>query len=212
MTMLDRMRRHKGWLKWSLALVVLTFVVFYIPDFLGPDPSMVPTGDRLATIDSQAISVADFRRRYMAQVQAYRSLVRWEGDRRNPAADAGAAAGAAADDPGEGRADRGRAGGHQRERCRSARADHGHSRAAGKRAVHRRTALSPAAGAADTADHTGRFRGVGARRADARQVPGRPHRMDDGVGCRSRSASTSGATRKSPSTSSRCSPTTSRRR
>ena len=26
MTMLDRMRRHKNWLKWSLALVVLTFV------------------------------------------------------------------------------------------------------------------------------------------------------------------------------------------
>ncbi len=38
MTMLDRMRRHKGWLKWSLALVVLTFVVFYIPDFLGHRP------------------------------------------------------------------------------------------------------------------------------------------------------------------------------
>jgi len=73
MTMLDRMRRHKGWLKWSLALVVLTFVVFYIPEFLGPDPSMVPTGDRLATIDAQSISVADFRRRYMAQVQAYRA-------------------------------------------------------------------------------------------------------------------------------------------
>ena len=33
MTMLDRMRRHKGWLKWSLALVVLAFVVFYIPEF-----------------------------------------------------------------------------------------------------------------------------------------------------------------------------------
>ena len=31
MTMLDRMRRHKGWLKWSLALVVLTFVWLYIP-------------------------------------------------------------------------------------------------------------------------------------------------------------------------------------
>ena len=45
MTMLDRMRRHKGWLKWSLALVVLTFVVFYIPDFLttstGASPSEV---------------------------------------------------------------------------------------------------------------------------------------------------------------------------
>jgi peptidyl-prolyl cis-trans isomerase D len=73
MTMLDRMRRHKGWLKWSLALVVLTFVVFYIPEFLGPDQSLLPNGDRLATIDSRSISVADFRRRYMAQVQAYRS-------------------------------------------------------------------------------------------------------------------------------------------
>jgi hypothetical protein len=31
MTMLDRMRRHQGWLKWSLALVVLTFVFFYVP-------------------------------------------------------------------------------------------------------------------------------------------------------------------------------------
>ena len=34
MTMLDRMRRHQSWLKWSLALVVLAFIVFYIPDFL----------------------------------------------------------------------------------------------------------------------------------------------------------------------------------
>src|SRR5688572_9573411 len=73
MTMLDRMRRHKGWLKWSLALVVLTFVVFYIPEFLGPDPLTMPTADRLATIDSRSISVADFRRRYRAQVQAYRA-------------------------------------------------------------------------------------------------------------------------------------------
>ena len=40
MTMLDRMRRHKGWLKWSLALVVLAFIVFYIPSFLSdPAPS-----------------------------------------------------------------------------------------------------------------------------------------------------------------------------
>ena len=34
MTMLDRMRRHRNWLKWSLALVCLAFVIFYIPDFL----------------------------------------------------------------------------------------------------------------------------------------------------------------------------------
>ena len=32
MTMLDRMRRHKGWLKWSLAIVVLAFILLYIPE------------------------------------------------------------------------------------------------------------------------------------------------------------------------------------
>ena len=31
MTMLDRMRRHRHWLKWSLALVCLAFVAVYIP-------------------------------------------------------------------------------------------------------------------------------------------------------------------------------------
>jgi peptidyl-prolyl cis-trans isomerase D len=73
MTMLDRMRRHKGWLKWSLALVVLAFVVLYFPEFVGPSQSLRPAGDHLATIESRSISVADFRRRYQAQVQAYRA-------------------------------------------------------------------------------------------------------------------------------------------
>ena len=44
MTMLDRMRRHKGWLKWSLALVCVTFVFFYIPSFFkcGPGHRLQP--------------------------------------------------------------------------------------------------------------------------------------------------------------------------
>jgi peptidyl-prolyl cis-trans isomerase D len=73
MTMLDRMRRHKNWLKWSLALVCLTFVVFYIPSFLRNDPAVATTGDRLASVDARTISVNDFRRRYLAQVNAYRA-------------------------------------------------------------------------------------------------------------------------------------------
>lgn len=73
MTMLDRMRRHRGWLKWSLALVVLAFVLLYFPEFVGPTQTLRPSGDRIATIDSRYVTVADFRRRYMAQVQAYRS-------------------------------------------------------------------------------------------------------------------------------------------
>ncbi len=35
MTMLDRMRRHKNWLKWSLAIVVVAFIALYIPELHG---------------------------------------------------------------------------------------------------------------------------------------------------------------------------------
>ena len=45
MTMLDRMRRHKNWLKWSLILVCLAFVVFYIPDFLRGTGADAASGD-----------------------------------------------------------------------------------------------------------------------------------------------------------------------
>lgn len=71
MTMLDRMRRHKGWLKWSLALVVLTFVLFYIPDFLSSTTGAAPS-DTVAVVESRAITVREFQRRYTAQLQAYR--------------------------------------------------------------------------------------------------------------------------------------------
>jgi len=74
MTMLDRMRRHKNWLKWSLGLVCLAFVVFYIPDFLQSSTGTgLVGGDRVATVDSRTISATDFRRRYLAQLSAYRT-------------------------------------------------------------------------------------------------------------------------------------------
>ncbi len=72
MTMLDRMRRHKGWLKWSLALVVLTFVVFYIPDFMTTSTGAAP-GEVLADVEGEPITVGQFTRRYNAQVNAYRN-------------------------------------------------------------------------------------------------------------------------------------------
>jgi peptidyl-prolyl cis-trans isomerase D len=74
MTMLDRMRRHKGWLKWSLALVVFTFILFYIPDFLGGGngPIGLPS-DEIAQVNGRAISVLEFRQAYQRQVTAYRS-------------------------------------------------------------------------------------------------------------------------------------------
>ena len=72
MTMLDRMRRHKSWLKWSLALVVLTFVIFYIPDFLrNPAKAGTATGEVIADVDGHEVTAGQFRRRYQTQLQTY---------------------------------------------------------------------------------------------------------------------------------------------
>lgn len=73
MTMLDRMRRHKGWLKWSLGLVVVTFILLYIPDFLSPQAGGVGSSDVLAAIEGRRITAGEFRRIYYQQLQAYRA-------------------------------------------------------------------------------------------------------------------------------------------
>jgi peptidyl-prolyl cis-trans isomerase D len=74
MTMLDRMRRHKNWLKWSLAIVVVAFVALYIPSFMQ-NPSLdgaSPYGV-VANVEGREITVARFRRAYQQQIQAYRN-------------------------------------------------------------------------------------------------------------------------------------------
>lgn len=72
MTMLDRMRRHKGWLKWSLAIVVLAFIFLYIPSFLD-EPGAAGLNDVVASVEGRDITVARFRRVYQQQLQSYRS-------------------------------------------------------------------------------------------------------------------------------------------
>jgi peptidyl-prolyl cis-trans isomerase D len=73
MTMLDRMRRHMDWLKWSLGLVVVAFVLFYIPDFLRGSGADAASGDTIASVQGREITTGEFRRTYQAQLQAYRS-------------------------------------------------------------------------------------------------------------------------------------------
>jgi peptidyl-prolyl cis-trans isomerase D len=72
MTMLDRMRRHRNWLKWSLALVVLAFVIFYIPDFLSNRATDLAATDTVAVVQGHEISGNEYRRTYQAQMQMYR--------------------------------------------------------------------------------------------------------------------------------------------
>lgn len=74
MTMLDRMRRHKAWLKWSLGIVVVTFILLYVPAFLrgtGGDGSSVT--DAIASVDGHDVLIGDYRRAYEQQVDAMRA-------------------------------------------------------------------------------------------------------------------------------------------
>src|SRR5688572_15791703 len=77
MTMLDRMRRHKGWLKWSLGLVAAAMAVFLIPtDFLGPTTTTTvgaSPGETIAEVDGRELTAGDFQQRYYSQIQAYRN-------------------------------------------------------------------------------------------------------------------------------------------
>src|SRR5205809_1172808 len=73
MTMLDRMRRPRDWLKWSLGLVCVAFVLFYIPDFLRGSGADAASSDTVAKVEGREITSGEFRRTYQAQLQAYRS-------------------------------------------------------------------------------------------------------------------------------------------
>ncbi len=72
MTMLDRMRRHKGWLKWSLALVIFAFVFLYVPGLMDQTGGAGLPTDVIARVGDQEISLAEFQQIYTRQLQAYR--------------------------------------------------------------------------------------------------------------------------------------------
>jgi len=72
MTMLDRMRRHKNWLKWSLFLVVVAFIALYFPDFIGARAgSPTSLNAEVARVGDERITAGTFRRVYQRQMQAY---------------------------------------------------------------------------------------------------------------------------------------------
>jgi peptidyl-prolyl cis-trans isomerase D len=72
MTMLDRMRRHRGWLKWSLAIVVVSFVLLYIPSFMDDPTQGAANNAVVADVEGREITAQQFRRVYQQQMQQYR--------------------------------------------------------------------------------------------------------------------------------------------
>ena len=75
MTMLDRMRRHRGWLKWSLGLVAVTMVIFFIPqDYLRPTTTVgAAPSETIAEVEGRSLTAGDFQQRYLQQIQQYRN-------------------------------------------------------------------------------------------------------------------------------------------
>jgi len=75
MTMLDRMRRHRNWLKWSLGLVAVTMVIFFIPqDYLRPTTSVgAAPSETIAEVEGRSMTAGDFQQRYLLQIQQYRT-------------------------------------------------------------------------------------------------------------------------------------------
>jgi peptidyl-prolyl cis-trans isomerase D len=73
MTMLDRMRRHKSWLKWSLGIVVATFILLYVPQFLKTNGVGAAPGDVVATVNGRPITAGVYQRVYDQQITQLRS-------------------------------------------------------------------------------------------------------------------------------------------
>jgi peptidyl-prolyl cis-trans isomerase D len=73
MTMLDRFRRHRAWLKWSLGLVVVTFIFLYVPSFMDPAAGTgTNPNDAIATIEGRRVTVGTFQRLYQQQLLSVR--------------------------------------------------------------------------------------------------------------------------------------------
>lgn len=72
MTMLDRMRRHRTWLKWSLVPLILAFGFFFVPQN-GGSTGAASADQVIAEVNGEGITVGQFQRRYSAQLQQYRN-------------------------------------------------------------------------------------------------------------------------------------------
>src|SRR5262245_676353 len=73
MTMLDRMRQHRNWLKWSLFIVCVAMVIFFIPNFVRDPSGKMAASGAVAIVEGREIRGDEFQRTYQAQLQAYRS-------------------------------------------------------------------------------------------------------------------------------------------
>ena len=70
--MLDQMRQHKGWLKWSLGLVVLAFIAIIPGVSMSPMTDPTLPSNVIARVGDHEISLLQFQQIYMQQLNNYR--------------------------------------------------------------------------------------------------------------------------------------------
>ena len=73
MTMLDGMRRHIGWLKWSLAAAGFALLVLGFPLIQSQAELTGGMTDVLAQVGDEEITVGEFRNIYLQQLQSYQT-------------------------------------------------------------------------------------------------------------------------------------------
>ena len=69
MTMLDRMRRHRGWLKWIMGVVAVTMVAFFVPW----QDQAVQLDEAVAEVEGTAITAGEFRRELNQRLQMFQA-------------------------------------------------------------------------------------------------------------------------------------------
>jgi peptidyl-prolyl cis-trans isomerase D len=79
-----RNRKTVGYLVGSfmLVLVIIAFILLYIPDFMGPATGGASLSDEIAQVEGISISAQNFYNRYRMQMQAYQAQL---GNQFNPA-------------------------------------------------------------------------------------------------------------------------------
>jgi peptidyl-prolyl cis-trans isomerase D len=72
MTMLATMRRHRGWLKWLLGLIVLAFAFFFIPEYMTDRSASAVGNEAVAEVEGAPITAREYQRQLSARLQMFR--------------------------------------------------------------------------------------------------------------------------------------------
>jgi peptidyl-prolyl cis-trans isomerase D len=73
MTMLDRMRRHRGWLKWVMGIVAVAMIAFFAIDPTFYQPAMVQLDEVVADVNGTEITAKEFRRELTQRLEMFQS-------------------------------------------------------------------------------------------------------------------------------------------